>query len=90
MLERDIERRLVSRIKAMGGLCMKFTSPGRASVPDRIVMLPKGDMLFVELKRPGEKATAAQAREHQRYRDLGNVVLVINSYEQIDEHFAAP
>ena len=64
MRERDIERYLVERVKALGGMCIKFTSPNRRGVPDRIVMLPGGVLHWVELKRPGGVVEAHQAREH--------------------------
>ena len=54
MLERDIEKALVKRIKALGGLCEKFVSPSNIGVPDRLVTLP-GEILFVELKSSGKK-----------------------------------
>ena len=79
--EKDIEAALVRHIKAVGGLPLKFTSPGRRAVPDRLCLLPGGRVLFVELKRPGERPTPLQAHEHQRLRDLGFEVLVIDSKE---------
>ena len=84
MLERDIEGKLCARVKALGGTCEKFTSPGRRSVPDRLVILPGGQVIFVELKRPGQAPTPAQARDHQRRRDLGCDVRVISTEAQID------
>lgn len=51
-LEKDIERKLVDMVKRHGGLCLKWVCPGRAGVPDRIVLLPEGRIIFVELKRP--------------------------------------
>lgn len=81
MLEKDIEAALVRRVKALGGLCEKFTSPGRRSVPDRIVTLPKGRVIFVELKAPGKKPSELQERDHQRRRELGCDVRVIDTME---------
>lgn len=40
MLERQIEQRLVRKVKSAGGIAYKFTSPSRRSVPDRIVLMP--------------------------------------------------
>jgi hypothetical protein len=76
-----VEAALVRRVKTIGGLCEKFTSPGRRSVPDRIITMPNGQIIFVEVKRPGEKPTAAQLKDHERRRALGCDVRVIDSME---------
>jgi len=81
-LEKDVENTLVRRVKSLGGLCEKFTSPGRRSVPDRIItMPPNGQIIFVELKRPGGKPTDAQLKDHERRRALGCDVRVIDNLE---------
>ena len=80
-LERDVERALIARVKRLGGMCEKFTSPGRRSVPDRLITLPGGVVVFVEVKRPGAKPTVLQERDHQRRRDMGCDVRVIDSIE---------
>lgn len=87
MRESYIESKLCERIKALGGQCEKFTSPARRSVPDRLVTLPGGRVEFVECKRPGEKPTAAQGRDHARRRALGCVVRLIDSLEAIDRAY---
>lgn len=51
-LEKEIEKKLVNIVKKYGGLCLKWICPGWAGVPDRIVLLPGGKVIFVELKRP--------------------------------------
>ncbi|HCR1107391.1 TPA: VRR-NUC domain-containing protein [Klebsiella aerogenes] len=66
-----VEKPLVKAVERRGGLCLKFTSPGRRAVPDRLVLLPGGVVFFVECKAPGQKPTAAQLREHARLRGLG-------------------
>lgn len=85
MRERDIEAYLVKRVKEMGGISYKFTSPSKRSVPDRLVLMPKGHLYFVECKAPGCKPTAAQHREHTRMRDLGFLVAVVDSMECVEE-----
>jgi hypothetical protein len=84
MLERDVEKALVKRVKALGGLCEKFTSPTSRSVPDRIVTMPGGKIVFVELKAPGKKPTELQERDHARRRALGCDVRVIDSKDGAD------
>lgn len=84
MLEKFIEAALVKRVKQLGGTCEKFTSPGRRSVPDRIVTLPGGRIVFVEVKAPGKKPTELQDRDHGRRREMGCEVIVVSSIEDVD------
>ena len=79
MRESVIEKALMLRVKLLGGLCEKFTSPSHRSVPDRLVTLPGGRIIFVECKAPGRKATAKQALDHERRRALGCDVRVIDN-----------
>jgi hypothetical protein len=50
--EKLVEAELVARVEAMGGMCIKVQATGRRGFFDRIVVLPKGRVVFVELKRP--------------------------------------
>ncbi|EAA3705462.1 VRR-NUC domain-containing protein [Salmonella enterica subsp. enterica serovar Newport] len=74
-----IEKHLVTEVKRAGGVAYKFVSPGRRSVPDRIVLLPGGRIFFVECKAPGKAPRADQQREHERLRALGFTVVVLDS-----------
>ncbi|MGS2677688.1 VRR-NUC domain-containing protein [Citrobacter freundii] len=74
-----IEKHLVAEVKKAGGRTYKFVSPGRRSVPDRIVLLPGGRLIFVECKAPGKSPRADQLREHERLRSLGFIVVVLDS-----------
>lgn len=85
MLEYKIEAYLVKRVKELGGVAEKFVSPGKSGVPDRIVLLPGGLLLFVECKATGKKATPAQERDHDRRRSLGFKCFVVDSFEKIDD-----
>ena len=40
-----------------------------------------GTIIFIEFKRPGEKATAAQKKEHRKLRARGFEVYVIDNVE---------
>ncbi len=91
MIERedDIETHLYKHVKRLGGMCYKFTVPGRRNVPDRIMMLPGICMQFVELKKPGEVPTEAQLREHARIlRWSGFPVLVFDTKYAIDSYLS--
>ncbi|OKP02580.1 VRR-NUC domain-containing protein [Xenorhabdus eapokensis] len=74
-----IEKYLVNEVKKTGGIAYKFISPGRRGVPDRIVVLPSGRVVFVECKAPDEKPRPEQLREHERLRALGHEVVVLDS-----------
>ncbi|WP_059413407.1 VRR-NUC domain-containing protein [Cupriavidus basilensis] len=84
MLESKIETHLVKRVKELGGAAYKFTSPQRRAVPDRLVLLPGGRVMFVECKATGQKPTDAQVREHARLRALGFPVLVLDSIAGVE------
>lgn len=77
--ENPVEKHLIKEVKKAGGRAYKFVSPGRRSVPDRIVLLPGGRLVFVECKAPGKPPRADQLREHERLRTLGFTVVVLDS-----------
>ncbi len=85
MLESKIENRLKKEVKKMGGLSLKFSSPGMSGVPDRLVLLPKGRIFFIELKAPGKTLRPLQIKRKEQLENLGFKVYVIDSYEKIDE-----
>ena len=85
MLENEIEKALVDKVKLNGGLCLKFTSPSMMGIPDRIVLLPKGKLGFVELKRPGGKARPIQVKRIKDLEKLGFKVFTLDEKENIDE-----
>ena len=71
MKESEIEARLVRGVKALGGVAYKFVSPGNVGVPDRLVVLPGGRVIFVELKAEGGRLSPMQRQQLARLRRLG-------------------
>ncbi len=86
MLEKQIEEYLKKRVKALGGLCLKFISPGSSGVPDRICVLAKR-VIFVECKRPDGILAPSQKLMQKRLTDLGAEVFTVYSKGDIDEIF---
>lgn len=71
-LEKEIEEKVRKTVKSYGGLCLKWVCPGWAGVPDRIILLPGGVVLFVETKRPrGGVLSARQKWWCDKLTDLG-------------------
>lgn len=83
MREREIERKLIDAARKRGGICWKFVSPGTAGVPDRIILMPKGVIAFVEVKASGESPRKLQLARHRILRRLGFKTFVLDNTEQI-------
>ena len=81
MLEKQIENKVCTYAKTLGFLAMKFTSPQRSAVPDRL-FVHSGVFFFIEFKAPGNKPTPAQTREHIRIRDAGGYVFVVDNIDK--------
>lgn len=72
ILEREIEAKLRLMVVRAGGKCLKWVCPGWSGVPDRIVLLPHGRIVFVELKRPkGSRVSELQRWWAKELRALG-------------------
>lgn len=84
MLEKDLEAKLTKRIKSLGGWPAKFVSPGMSGVPDRILLLPGGKMLFVEMKKPGQKLRPLQEKRKRDLEEMGFLVRVVDSNYKIE------
>lgn len=83
MREKTTEATLVKTVKSMGGLAPKFVSPGLDGVPDRLVLLPKGKIAFIEVKAEGKNLRPLQVRRKRQLESLGFLVYCIDSPEQI-------
>ena len=82
MREKDIEARLKQVVELNGGLFYKFTSPGNDGVPDRIAVLPDGQVWFIELKTEKGTTTAIQEWQIARLRERGANVAVLHGLDE--------
>ena len=81
-LERDVERRLVRLVEQAGGICLKH---GQDGWPDRIVILPGGKLIWVELKRRiGVQADLQKYRASQLAK-VGQRVVTLWSVSDVNE-----
>lgn len=83
MREKVIEQKLTAAVKKVGGMALKFVSPGFDGMPDRLVLLPGGSIAFVEVKASGKKPRPLQLAKHRLLRKLGFQVYIIDSADQI-------
>lgn len=81
VFESDIEQKLVTGIEALGGLCIKH---GQDGWPDRIVVIPGGQLIWVELKRPDGRVADLQQWRAAKLRKLGQRVETPFSKEDVN------
>ncbi|MFJ8018648.1 VRR-NUC domain-containing protein [Streptomyces sp. NPDC096311] len=82
-----IEAYLLAQCRAHGFLCLKFVSPARRGVPDRIVVA-LGRIVFVEVKRPGGQLQKLQQIMHAKLRRHGAEVHVVDDKPGVDAFVA--
>lgn len=83
MKESTVEARLVKLVRAKGGLCYKFTSPGNPGVPDRIVITPDGRTIYVELKTEIGRLAKIQKWQHEEIRRRNADVRTLKGLEEV-------
>lgn len=87
MREKDIEKILVAEVKKLGGRAYKWVSPGNDGVPDRIVIFPNREPVFVELKTEAGKLSALQEAQMKRLEQLGQTVFIARGIDGISQFF---
>ena len=84
IIEHDVEGYLRDQVKTkLGGLALKFISPGQAGVPDRIVLLPRARIVFVETKAPKKKPRGLQKLVASIIRSYGFDVRCIDTKAKV-------
>ena len=85
-LEKDIEQKLRITVAKFGGQCLKWVCPGWSGVPDRIILLPGGRIMFAEIKRPrGGVVSPMQNYWRRKLNELGFLVLYIYTDQDIND-----
>jgi hypothetical protein len=89
LAEKDVEKYLVGQVLAAGGVAEKIVMAGTRGYFDRVVALPGGRVVFVEVKKPkGSHVAAHQRARHQFYRALGCEVVLVKSFADVDRLLA--
>lgn len=82
--ERNVENRLTTQVEDAGGMALKWTSPRRPGVPDRIVVFRTG-VYLVETKAIGGRLTNSQKAMFPMFYRMGVPVFILNTRETVDD-----
>lgn len=83
MKESQVERRLVEGVKKLGGMCIKFVSPGTPGVPDRLIITATGRIIFAELKTETGRLQKIQQYTIGEMQKRGADVRVVKGLDQV-------
>ena len=83
--ERNVEEFLVKKLSKLNVHCYKVLPDNRVGMPDRIVTLPNGRCVWVELKTDNGKLSVVQQLRHKELRDAGQEVAVVWSKEEAEK-----
>lgn len=86
-MEKDIEKWVGDQVKKAGGLWLKFTSPGNAGVPDRI-MVYMGRTDYIEFKDDYGCLSKLQEAQIRNLREHGATTHVIYGMKGAEEFWA--
>lgn len=82
MLEKTIERHIVTYAKNKGIISYKFSSPANRSVPDRIFINEYGVIVFIEFKSLGKSLSKLQQFTFNKLKARGCNIHIVDSIEQ--------
>lgn len=81
--EKNIEKSLWKEVKSLGGWAIKLSASHITGLPDRLCLLPGGLIFFVEVKTTKKKPRKIQLIVHEKLRNLGFEVFIIDRIAQI-------
>lgn len=88
MNESRMERHLVEGVKKMGGMCVKFVSPGTPGVPDRLIITATGRIIFAELKTETGRLAKIQRYTIEQMQKRGADVRVVKGLDEVKQLLA--
>lgn len=83
MRENVVEKRLVDGVKKRGGKALKFIPTACKGMPDRLVLLPGGRVIWVELKTDDGVLSPMQVKRRKELQALGFKVYVLYGSEAV-------
>jgi hypothetical protein len=83
--EKALEAALGKRVRQVGGLSLKLWAVSFSGLPDRLVLLPGGRVLFVEVKGAKNSLSPRQLAVKKLLVNLGFTHYTLNSWALLDE-----
>ena len=84
-IENDIETYLSKLVKNANGIYLKIPALYMSGIPDRLVLLPEGNMAFVELNRPiGGRRAELQKYWQKKLSERGYLSVFVQTKEEAD------
>lgn len=85
MLESKIQSQIVKALKKAGWLVIRPITISESGYPD-LFCFRKGWVVFIEVKRPGQKLRKLQEFRKRQLEEQGFDVMVIDSKEHLSKH----
>lgn len=82
--EKRTERYLATEVKKRKGYCIKLLTNYFTGLPDRLVLLPMGYIIFIETKSQGDKPRPIQLLVHNKLKQIGFNVYVADTKEKVN------
>lgn len=83
--EKYLEKLFTQKIKAFKNVkCLKYTSSNVVGYPDRLVLLPNRQCLWVEFKSEGKQPSKIQMERIQELVQIDHMVFVVDNEKMLD------
>lgn len=82
--EKEVESYLSKEMSRLGLRTYKFIPDQRIGMPDRLVTLPNGRVIWIEMKTDGGHLSVVQELRHRELREQGQVVEVLWTKKDVD------
>jgi len=82
VLEKTIQQKIMQFCKTMGIIASKIDGSSRRGLPDLLVILPNGTVIFTEVKTPTGKLTPLQKHLHERWGKQNANIYTVSSLDE--------
>lgn len=87
MRERELQQKVLKYLKQQSIIAVKVDSTSTRGLPDLLVILPSGEVHFVEIKTKTGKLSVHQQRIHQQLKEQNANVHTARSLEEVQRLF---